>query len=86
MLEVDIVAQEGNILVLVEVRTRSASSFTSGFSSVGRAKRQRLRWAAERLWRRRYQFDPSIDRIRFDVASVSFTEGGVVVEYCQSAF
>lgn len=85
-LEIDIVARQERVIVIVEVRSRSLSSFTSPFSSVNAEKRKRLRYAAERLWNRWYKNDPRVDRMRFDVASVLYTEQGPLIEYSRAAF
>ncbi len=85
-LEIDILAREGPVLVVVEVRCRSSSARTSGFSSIGTQKILRLRRAAERIWRRRYRNDPSIERVRFDVASVTENTTGTTIEYTRAAF
>jgi putative endonuclease len=85
-LEVDLLVRDGRTLALVEVRTRSASSWTSGFGSVDGWKRTRLRRAGERLWHRRYRFDSGLDHVRFDVASVTFRAGGPEIEYVRAAF
>ena len=50
-------------------------------------QRIRVRRAGERLWHSRYRHDTSIDRMRFDAASVHFdTNGAATVEYAQAAF
>jgi putative endonuclease len=85
-LEVDIVAREGSVVALVEVRTRSPGSLTSGFSSVGPDKVFRLRRAGERLWNRRFRHDPTFARLRFDLAAVTRTPNGAQVEYVRGAF
>jgi putative endonuclease len=85
-LELDIVAREGAVIVVVEVRTRGARSWTSGFGSISATKRLRVRRAGERLWRARYQHDPSAERMRFDAASVTFDDNGPRVEYARAAF
>src|SRR5689334_6940574 len=64
-LELDIVARQRELLVIVEVRTRGAGSWTTGLSSLTYAKRERIRRAGQRLWRRRYQSDASVERLRF---------------------
>lgn len=84
--EIDIVAREGRVIAVVEVRTRGRSSWTTGFGSVDAKKRQSVRRAAERLWRARYRADDSVDRIRIDAASVTFEDGEPVVEYTRAAF
>jgi len=85
-LEVDIVAREGPVVALIEVRTRGPTALTSGLSSVGKAKQARLRRAGERLWNRRFKRDPSCARLRFDLAAVSWTPQGVTLEYVRGAF
>lgn len=85
-LELDIVARQGPVVVVVEVRARGASAWTSPFGSITPLKRARLRRAAERLWQRRYRNDPSVERLRFDVASVRFVGGEPEIEYAVAAF
>jgi putative endonuclease len=86
-LEIDIVAREGPVILVVEVRTRGPGAWTRGFGSLAGEKRVRIRRAAERLWQRRYKNDPSAERLRIDAASVTFTENGeAVVEYVKAAF
>jgi len=85
-LELDIVARQGPLVVVTEVRYRGPGAWTSGFGSIDRAKRQRIRRAGERLWQRRYRDDASAERLRFDAASVTFVNGKAVVEYAQAAF
>jgi putative endonuclease len=84
-LEIDLVARRGPLVVLTEVRTRSAPSFVGPFASVTRTKRLRLRAAAERLWRERLAGMPDIERIRIDVAAVTFRDGQTVVDYVEDA-
>jgi putative endonuclease len=85
-LEIDVVARRGDLVVVVEVRSRSAAAWTSGFGSIDGRKRYRIRLAGERLWARRYQRDPSVKRLRFDAASVRFGPDGPEVEYAEAAF
>jgi putative endonuclease len=85
-LEIDVVARHGDLVVVVEVRSRGAGAWTSAFGSVDATKRRRLRRAGERLWQRRYRQDPSVQRLRFDVASVTFEAGAARVEYAEAAF
>jgi putative endonuclease len=85
-LELDIVAREGPVIAVVEVRSRGAGAWTSGLGSIDRQKRERIRRAGERLWDRRYKNDRSVERMRFDAASVTFEDGTPVVEYVPAAF
>ncbi len=85
-LEVDLIVRDGRTLAIVEVRTRSAQSWTSAFGSVDGWKRTRLRRAGERLWQRRFKFDHGLDHVRYDVASVTWSDGVPSVEYIRAAF
>ena len=85
-LELDIVAREGTVILVVEVRTRSPRSWTTGFESISPSKRLRVRRAGERLWRARFRHDASVERMRFDAASVTFDDDGPRVEYARAAF
>jgi putative endonuclease len=85
-LEIDIVAREHDTIAVVEVRTRGAGAWTTGFGSIDHRKRTRIRRAGERLWRRFCRHDRSIQRLRFDAASVKFGAGPPDVEYVRAAF
>lgn len=85
-LEIDLVARKADLVVVVEVRARTRGGFTTGFGSIGARKRQRVRLAAERLWRRRYRFDTSVTRLRIDAAAVEFDGSDVKVHYRKGAF
>ncbi len=85
-LELDVVARRGELIVVVEVRTRGAGAWTSGFGSLTVAKRERIRRAGQRLWRERFQQDPSAVHLRFDAASVHFEGTAARVDYVAAAF
>jgi putative endonuclease len=85
-LELDVVARRGDMVVVVEVRERGHGAWTSGFGSLDGRKRHRVRLAGHRLWQRRYQRDPTVNRMRFDAASVRFGPEGAVIEYVEAAF
>ena len=86
-LELDIVARDGPVLVVVEVRARGAGSWVPPLETVDAAKRKRLRTAAEILWTSRYSKWPELERVRFDVAAVEFTSsGGPSLTYIEAAF
>lgn len=86
-LEIDLIARDGPVIVVVEVRTRGASSFQRALDSIDARKRARLRAAGERLWQTRFAANPAIERMRFDVASVTFLPGGgAAVEHIRAAF
>lgn len=80
-LELDVVARRGGLVVVVEVRTRGSGSFEGPFESITPAKRARLMRGVERLWRQRLAANPTIERVRIDVAAVTFDGIETRVEY-----
>ena len=85
-LELDIVARRAELVLVVEVRTRGPGAWTTGLGSVSSAKRERIRRAGQRLWRDRFKADPSVERLRFDAASVRFSDGEPNIDYVVAAF
>jgi putative endonuclease len=85
-LELDIVARRAELVLVVEVRTRGAGAWTTGLGSMSRAKRNRVRRAGQRLWRDRFKGDPSVERMRFDAASVHFDGDRADIDYVVAAF
>jgi len=84
-LELDVVAQKGDVVAVVEVRTRGPGSLAGPFESVTGAKRARLQRAVRRLWRERLAAMPDVQRVRIDVAAVTFEAGRTRVEYVEDA-
>lgn len=85
--EIDIVAQQRDVVAIVEVRTRGATSWQSALESIGPEKIRRLRTAGDLLWSNRFVNDPDVNRVRFDIATVTFEAGGeTIVEYFEGAF
>lgn len=82
-LEVDIIARIGSVVALVEVRHRGPTAWQTAFESIDKAKQERLRRAAERLWREQFEEDATLQRIRLDVASVDFTPDGPRVDHVE---
>jgi putative endonuclease len=86
-LELDIVARDQDTVVVVEVRTRGATAWQTGMESIARIKAKRVRTAGERLWRKRFERDPSVNRMRFDVAVVTYDPAGAPsIEYARGVF
>ncbi len=86
-LELDVVARFERTVVVVEVRSRGPTAWTSAFGSIDAKKRSRVRTAGERLWDRKLKHDPRVEHLRFDTASVTFDEQGKAhVEYVAAAF
>jgi putative endonuclease len=85
--ELDLVLVDRRTAVVMEVRTRGPRAFTTAIGSIDAAKRRRLRAAAARVWRRWFKGRADIERLRFDVAAVSFAQdGSVTIEHIQAAF
>jgi putative endonuclease len=70
-LEIDLVAREGDVIVVVEVRTRGAGAWVRALDSIDKKKRDHLRAAGERLWRERFADDASASRLRYDAITVA---------------
>jgi putative endonuclease len=67
--ELDIVARDGEVLIFVEVKTRSSTAFGDPAEAVGAVKANRLRKLALR-WLAEHRDIPYWSQLRFDVVSV----------------
>ncbi len=86
-LELDIVAREGEVIAIVEVRVRGPGALVRALDSIDAGKQKRVRAAGESLWRTQFSKDPTLARMRFDAAGVSFDEDGEpVIELVKAAF
>lgn len=81
--ELDIIAENGEYLVFVEVKSRKPDSLVDGFSSVTeRKKGYIIRTAAAYLYQHPTQLQP-----RFDIAAVTLEHGrAAAVDYLENAF
>jgi putative endonuclease len=84
-LELDVVAQKGTLVVVVEVRTRGRGAFEGALASISPSKRRHLLLATERLWRHQLARDPGVERVRIDVAAVHWVGSSTRVEYLRGA-
>jgi putative endonuclease len=83
--ELDLIARERDVLVIVEVRTRASNAYGGAAASVGIRKQRRLIRAASQLLQRRK--DLARMRVRFDVIVVSdMSSESPHVEWLQHAF
>jgi putative endonuclease len=83
--ELDVVARQGEVLIIAEVRTRASDLYGGAASSVGFRKQQRLVRAAAQLLQQRK--DLAHLRVRFDVVCVSAMESeDPQVDWIQHAF
>jgi putative endonuclease len=80
--EVDIIAEKNNLLVFVEVKTRSSDLFGSPAEAVG-LKKQRLLIAAAEA----YLEEKGLDReVRFDILSITHDNPAPRIEHIEDAF
>jgi putative endonuclease len=83
--EIDIVARTGDVLIIVEVRTRSSDAFGGAAASVDFIKQRKIIRATEQLLQKRRAFAEL--KVRFDVIVVRNPLGSQpVVEWIQHAF
>lgn len=85
--EIDLLAREDDVIVVIEVRARGPGALVRALDSIDGRKRRRLRIAGERLWRERFARDRAVQRLRFDCLAVAFDESGTAqVEHVRAAF
>lgn len=81
--EIDIVAQDGDTIVFVEVKTRSSEEYGSPDSAVDAEKRRKLLRGAEHYLRRN---DVRNAPVRFDIVNVLFDNDIPRLEHLRDAF
>ena len=82
--EIDIIAREGGVLVICEVKTRSSVLFGLPTEAITARKRERMRRLAY-LWLT--QHSVRAPEVRFDVVSVIRPDrGAALVEHVRAAF
>jgi putative endonuclease len=77
--EVDVVADDGVVRVLVEVRVRARGDFGGAAATVDRHKRERLVRAARSL------VQQGVPRVRVDVVAVDLTRDGATLTHFRNA-
>ena len=82
--ELDIVALEGDVLCIVEVRLRSSDRFGSAAESVDARKRRRLARAAAELIARGEL--PRFRSVRFDLVAIDASRTPPAIEHLRDAF
>jgi putative endonuclease len=81
--EIDIIAKDGDTVVLIEVKTRTDDSFGYPFEAVNRRKRQKLKNLALLYLKRQGKESP----VRFDVLSILYMDNGKKeIEHIKDAF
>ena len=80
--EIDIIAQDRDVIVFVEVKTRSDTAFGYPFEAVNPKKREKIRKVALCFMKRQKKESPA----RFDVMSITRARGETRIEHIQDAF
>ena len=81
--EVDLVVEQGELLVFVEVRTRETAAFGSPEETVGAKKQRRVVLAARDFLARRRGAERAV---RFDVVSIVDAPDGLRLTHYPNAF
>lgn len=71
--EIDLICRDGEVLVFIEVRARSEDALVSGYHSVDRHKKKKLRRVCSRYLR---QLKEPPKHFRFDIIDVSICKDG----------
>jgi len=79
--EIDLIMQDGNVLVFVEVRLRAPSNYGSPAETIGNSKRQRLTRTASH-YLQHHRDAPA----RFDVIAITTGDAEPELEWIKDAF
>jgi putative endonuclease len=82
--EIDLIAEEGQTLVIVEVKTRHAGQADPALQ-VGPNKLRRLRRAAKAYCRSRWPNQEQMPPVRIDVVAIDATNGRLVPRHYRDA-
>jgi putative endonuclease len=82
--ELDLVVGDGEVVVFVEVRYRSASAFGDGVDSIGAAKRAKLVRAASAFLAEHPRLAGAA--CRFDVLAIAGGTGSPSIDWLRNAF
>ncbi len=75
-LEIDLVAQRGDLVVVVEVRARGPGAYEKPLASLSHTKRRTLLRATRALWKGRLERRTDVQRLRIDIAAVTRDRDG----------
>jgi putative endonuclease len=82
--EIDIIATCKDVLIFIEVKTRSSDAFGSAIEAVDKKKQRHIIKVAEGFLQERSLGDDI--NIRFDVVGVEFRDNGIRIEHIEDAF
>ena len=80
--EVDVIAQKGDVVAFVEVKTRNTQYFSLS-QLITKSKQQKIGRAARHFAREKKLFNHVL---RFDIATVLHSNGTFSIEYIENAF
>ena len=80
--EIDIIAREKDVLVFVEVKTRTDLTFGSPFEAVNQRKKEKIKKVALSFMKGLKKECPA----RFDVLSINVEDGKEKIEHIRDAF
>lgn len=80
--ELDIVAECGGMLHVVEVRSLSSTAVMQPYQSITRQKQRNVIWAAN-AYIEKFELDMEV---QFDIVSLVRTPNGISIEYIPNAF
>lgn len=80
--EIDIIAKDKQVIVFIEVKTRSDNAFGYPFEAVNTRKREKIRKVALSFMKKYKRELPA----RFDVLSITIHEGKEHIEHFKDAF
>jgi putative endonuclease len=81
--ELDLVAWDGETLVVVEVKTRASAEFGQPEDAVNAAKRDHMMRTAARFAR---EAEVPYHRLRFDIVGVLFDQSPIAIDHRPGAF
>jgi putative endonuclease len=81
--EIDLIAEEGEELIFVEVKTRRSNAFGTAEDAVTEKKQEQIRTVAEG-----YLFIHEIDDrpCRFDIVAIDYKNGSAEIHHIRDAF
>ncbi len=81
--EIDLIARQGAVLIICEVKTRTSSRYGRPVEAVTAAKQARLRRLGEYYWSLLTERNLTV---RFDVVSIYKSGQGIEIDHIENAF
>ena len=84
-LEIDLVAKQDDLVIIVEVRSRGPGAFEGPLASITWKKQRMLLRASRGLWRGRLKKMVDVRRVRIDVIAITSTGAAPRIEWIKGA-